>query len=115
MLLDELTSRLVALSVGVRGTNIVLGSKGVIPAGDGPILTMIETGGTGPLRIHNKTATHVSRPTVQVVVRGKNYAATRTMAVNAYNALDGVFNTTIDGVFYQKIVARSEIADIGLD
>lgn len=115
MFLDEIKDRLVAQGVGVYGSSIFLGSKAVIPDGDGPYLSVIETGGSGPLRIHNEAAAHVQRPTAQVLVRAKSYLVARTMAKNAYLALDGVFNTSLSGVFYQKIVARQEPTDIGLD
>ena len=115
MLLDELAARLVAQSVGVKGSSIFLGSKAVIPDGDGPYLTLIETGGSGPTRVQNYTSAHTQRPTVQVAVRARSYLVARTMAKNAYDALDGVFNTTLSGVFYQSITARQEPTDIGVD
>lgn len=115
MVLDEIAARLVAQSVGVIGSSIILGSRGFIPAGDGPFLTLLETGGSAPTRVHNAPGAHTQRPTVQVVVRAKNYVVARTMSKNAYNALDGVFNTTLSGVFYQSITARQEPTDIGLD
>lgn len=115
MFLDEIKDRLVAQGVGTFGSNIILGSKGVIPDGDGPILSILETGGTAPLRVHNEAGAHVQRPSAQILVRGKNYSATRTMAKNAYVALDGVFNATLSGTFYQHILAMQEPTDIGLD
>lgn len=115
MFLNEIAGRLVAQGVGTIGTNIFLGSKAVIPDGDGPYLTLIETGGSAPTRIHNYVGAHTLRPTAQVAVRARSYAVARTMAQNAYNALDGVFNTTLSGVFYQKITARQEPTDLNLD
>ena len=50
--LDEIKDRLVAQGVGTYGSNIFLGSKAVIPTGDGPYLSIIETGGTGAIRTH---------------------------------------------------------------
>jgi hypothetical protein len=115
MLLDELKDRLVAQSVGVYGTSIFLGSKAVIPELDGPYISLIETGGSGPTRIHNVGTANTQRPTVQVVVRAKSYLTARTKAKAAYLALDGVFNTDISGVRYHSITARQEPTDIGLD
>ncbi len=112
---DEIKDRLVAQGVGTYGSNIISGSKGVIPVGDGPYLSIIETGGTAPLRIQNVPGAHVQRPSAQILTRGKNYAATRTMAKNAYLALDGVYNATLTGTFYQQIQAVQEPTDIGLD
>lgn len=115
MFLDDIKDRLVAQGVGTFGSNIILGSKGVIPDGDGPLLSVIETGGTAPLRIHNETGAHVQRPSALILVRGKNYVATRSMAKNAYLALDGIFNTSLSGTFYQKVMAMQEPTDMGLD
>ena len=115
MFLDEIAARLVAQSVGTIGTNIFLGSRAAIPSGEGPYLSLIETGGSAPLRIHNVTTGHPQRPTAQVAVRGKKYNLARTMANNAYLALDGIYNTVLSGTFYQKVIARQEPTDIGLD
>ena len=112
---DEIKQRLVDMGVGTYGANIIAGSKGVVPDGDGPYLSIIETGGTAPLRVHNEAGAHVQRPSAQILVRGKNYVAARTMARNAYTALDGVVNTTLSGTFYQAITAQQEPTDIGLD
>lgn len=115
MFLDEIAARLAALSVGTPGSNIILGSKGTVPVGDGPYLSLTETGGNGPRRVHNYPGPNTQRPSAQVLVRASNYVAARTMAKAAYQALDGVFNTTLSGTFYQSIVARQEPTDIGLD
>ena len=115
MFLDEIAARLAAQSVGTVGSNIFLGSKALIPSGDGPYLTLTETGGSAPTRIHNKAAANTQRPTAQIAVRAKSYIIARAMAKTAYDALDGVFNTSLSGVFYQSITARQEPTDIGLD
>jgi hypothetical protein len=115
MFLDEIRDRLVAQGVGTYGSNIFNGSHAVIPKGDGPYISLIETGGTAPTRIHNVPGAHTQRPTAQVLVRASSYIVARAKAKAAYAALDGVFNTTISGVFYQKITARQEPTDIGLD
>ncbi len=112
--LDELGARLVAQGVGTLGTNIFYGASVAIPVGDGPYLTLSETGGMAPTRIQNMTVPRTRRPTAQVFVRAKTYAAARAMAVNAYNALDGVFNLTLSGVAYLSITARQEPTDVGM-
>ncbi len=115
MFLDEIAARLVSAGVGVIGSSIILGSKGVIPVGDGPYISITETGGSGPTRVHNQGAANTQRPTAQILVRAKSYLTARTKAKEAYLALDGVFNTTLSGVRYHSITARQEPADIGLD
>lgn len=115
MFLDEIAARLVAQNVGTIGSNIFLGSKALIPSGDGPYLSLVETGGSAPTRVHNVVTAHTQRPTAQIAVRAKSYIVARTMAKAAYNALDGLFNTTLSGTYYQSITARQEPTDIGLD
>jgi hypothetical protein len=113
--LDEIKDRLVAQGVGVFGSNIFLGSKAVIPPGPGPYLTLIETGGMALTRVQNKASANTQRPTAQVAVRGISYTTTRSMLKAAYDALDGIFNTTLSGTFYHKVTARQEPTDIGQD
>ena len=115
MFLDEIKDRLVAQGVGVYGSSIISGSKGTVPDGDGPYISLTETGGTQPLRVHNTAGAHVQRPSAQIAVRAKGYDVARAKAKAAYLALDGVFNTVISGVFYQSITAVQEPTDIGLD
>ena len=115
MVLNELRDRLVSLSLGVYGSNLFLGSKAHIPSEDGPYISLTETGGTGPTRVHNQTGALTQRPTVQVLVRAKRYDIARAKAKEVYLALDGTYETVLSGVRYHSIVARQEPADIGLD
>lgn len=111
--IEEIEAKLVADGVGVHGTSIILGRKGVIPAGDGPFMSLVETGGIGPTRIHNQPGANTQRPTAQIMVRAKLSSTARAMAKAAYESLDGTFNTVLSGTFYQSITARQEIQDIG--
>jgi hypothetical protein len=115
--LDEIAAKLAAAGVGTVGVNIFLGSGAVIPPlpAAGPFMSITETGGSAPLRIQNVTGAHVQRPTAQIMVRAASYSAARAMAKAAYDALDGIWNTTLSGTFYQKITARQEPTDIGLE
>lgn len=115
MLLDDIAARLVAQGVGTLGSNIILGSRGQIPTGDGPYLSMTETGGFAPTRIHNKASANTRRPAAQICVRAKSYRTARTMAEAAFLALDGVYETTLNGTRYHSITAVQDPEDIGLD
>lgn len=115
MFLDEIASYLEAQGVGVVGTSIFKGSKANVPTGAGPYLSLTETGGSAPTRVHNKRGANTQRPTAQILVRAQNYLVARSMSKAAYEALDGVFNTVLSGVFYQSITTRQEPTDIGLD
>jgi len=110
--LEEIEAKLIADGVGVHGTSIFLGRKAVIPAGDGPFLVLVETGGSGPTRIHNIPGASTQRPTAQVSVRAKAANVARAMAKAAYDSLDGTFNTVLR-TFYQSITARQEPEDLG--
>lgn len=113
--LDDLAAKLVADGVGVIDISLFMSSKAVIPAGDGPYITVSETGGIAPTRIQNKAAAATQRPTAQVLVRASTYPIARAKALAAYQSLDGTFNATIGTTFYLRLVARQEPTDMGLD
>ena len=93
---EEIVKLLTTAGVGTGGTNIFIGSGAAIPTGSGPYLNIVETGGLTPRRTHNSVATPAyTRPSAQIVARASSYAAARTMARAAYNALVGVRNTEI--------------------
>jgi len=122
MFLDEIAAHLVAAGVGVLGTNLFLSSKAVIPPGVGPYITLTETGGMGVGgfrgeggRTQNKTGSATVRPGAQVAVRASTYPIARTKAKAAHIVLDGVWNTTINGVRYLSITSRQEPTDAGVD
>lgn len=113
--IDEIASRLVSQGVGTINADIFRSSSARIPAGAGPYITIIETGGTGPTRVHNSASASTQRPSAQLVTRAASYEDARAKARLAYLALDGVHNTTLSGTFYQSIDAIQEPTDIGLD
>ncbi len=118
MFLDEICARLVSAGVGVLGTTLFKSSAAKLPAGAGPYITVTETGGIAPgprNRVHNEAQMHVQSPGAQIAVRAMSYVEARAKAVQALNALDGTWNTTLSGVFYQQITARQQPTDIGLD
>lgn len=113
--LDDLATLLIGAGVGVAGSSLFLGSAAIIPQGSGPYTSVIETGGVAPTRIHNKTSAATQRPTAQILTRAENYADALSTVRAAYNALDGIFNTTINGTFYLKIGAKQEPTDMSED
>ena len=113
--LDDLSAKLVADGVGVLGTTLFLSSGAVIPAGNGPFITLSETGGAAPTRVQNKTTAATQRPTAQVLIRASSYQVARAKAWAAYQSLDGIFNTTLGTTFYLRIAARQEPTDMGFD
>lgn len=97
---EELEKVLTNAGVGVKGTTLFVSSMSKIPVkepGDNTaILVIVETGGAAPDRTHNVVSPPAyARPTAQVLVRSHSYAAARTMAYAAYNALSAVRNADV--------------------
>lgn len=121
--------------VGVYGTNIFIGSKKTLPMPadyPDPLLSIIETPGTGQERTHNAVVVPAYQgPEAQIVARHETYEGARDMAWAAYYALVKVRNQYIgsgesfvgsgdafagnSGTFYREISPRQEPFDIGLD
>jgi hypothetical protein len=112
--LDEISARLVSQGV-VGSAAIFVSSKALIPAGDGPFISLTETGGAGPVFVHNATTSPAQqRPSVQVLTRAKAYETAVTTARLAYNALT-LHNTILSGTFYLSITPTQEPFDLGQD
>jgi hypothetical protein len=94
-LLQDVVAVLVAASVGVEGESIFASSKAIIPRGDGPVLSVRQTGGASPLGTHNDGAAAYRMPGVQVTVRGGKWAEADAMAQAAYAALVAVRNQAL--------------------
>lgn len=114
MFIDDLVTILTQAGVGTAGTTIFWSSKAPIPTGDGPYLSIIETGGTDPWLVHN-AGSYYQRPSAQILARGKSYDATRNMIKNAYNALVRKRNVTINSVWYVSIDIHQEPFDLAVD
>lgn len=109
--------------VGIPQTNMFVGSFKVVPAGAGPFLSIIETGGTTADHTQNSVIKPAyQRPGAQIVCRADTAPAAKAMARAAYNSLvkvtnayigSGILNPT--GTWYRKIRPLQEPFDIGLD
>lgn len=122
MFLDDIAKVLVDAGVGVLGQTLFLSSKSTLPPGPGPYITIIETGGmtVGGFRgeggrIQNKRGTSTAKPTAQIAVRATDYTMARSKSRDAHVTLDGIWNTTINGVPYLSVIARQEPTDAGVD
>jgi hypothetical protein len=112
---QEIADRLQNQAVGIFGRSIFIGASANFPVGE-VCVSVIETGGTGPSRTHNNTATQ--RPTAQIATRAKGYDVARAKAQAAYEALggaNGLYNITLSSVFYLSVTTRQEPTDAGLD
>lgn len=115
MFLDDIAARLVTAGVGTLGTDLFLSSAAIVPAGNGPYISIQETGGSAPTRVQNQAGAKTQRPTAQLLIRASTFPTARTKAKSAYDALDGQFNVTLNGIYYLSITARQEPTDLGLD
>jgi Bacteriophage minor capsid protein len=112
MVLDDLGVFLHTLGLGTLGTSLF---KGRVPH-DAPgsavpdeLIALFSTPGLPPAHTHDISGPSVEQPVVQVRVRGGTapgaYASAWAKAYQAFLALDAVKNATINGVFYQRILA----------
>jgi hypothetical protein len=83
--LEELTSLLVENQLGVPNETIFLTSSVSIPDGDGPYLTIVETGGTARERIQNDVRGW-QRPSAKLSVHARTSYEARALAYAARDA-----------------------------
>ena len=79
--------------LGTFNTDVFAGPLSVIPKGDGPYISISDTGGAGQTDTHNNDI--YEKLSAQVVVRGINYTTTRAKALAVWRVLHGVRNTTV--------------------
>jgi len=82
-------------SLGVVSGNVFVSTRASIPSGEGPYLSIVETGGTGSITEQNSDSPAFQRPGAQIVARAGDYVAARTLARAAYDALVRVKNQTL--------------------
>jgi hypothetical protein len=116
MYLDDLIFRLTALGHGAYGTTLFKGSKAVFPAGPGPFISVISTGGQGDEGTHNLSRFTIAyeRPTVQVVIRGELPAVAEVKAYAVHVDLD-FRDVFINGTWWRSCVTRQEVFELGVD
>jgi hypothetical protein len=110
VILDELATLLQTAGVGTISTTLF---KGQVPLDSPatvatPLVALLEIPGLPPLRAHD--GQRIGQPVIQIVSRGAphGYAQARAKAQQAWDALDGVTNTTLSGVAYLQIQALQE-------
>lgn len=121
----DLKDRAVAQGVGTFGVNIFIGSKALLPPlgagdatnGNGPYLSITESGGSGPDTTQNGSS--VENPTAQLLARATSYDDALAMLLAIYAALggaDGLTNIVISGTTYLRIRPRQKPPiDVGTD
>jgi hypothetical protein len=93
--IEELLRLLEGDGVGTRNVSLFATSKVALPDGSGPYLSIVETGGAGPLKMQDPPGPSEQRPTAKLSVHAATYVAARTMARAAYDALAPVRNETV--------------------
>lgn len=78
--------------LGTIGTTI-FSSAAVVPNGDGPFTSIVRSGGLPPDDM--QSGEQYENPSFQLVVRGKNVAATESRAVASWRALHNVTDTDV--------------------
>ncbi len=120
----EIKDRLVAQGVGIYGTNIFIGKGSTLPPKGfvGAYLLIVETGGSGPDRVHNPGGA-LERPSAMISCGADSGPTARTMlaaALAAFGGADGLYNISLGTApgtvtFYLSLTIRTAITDIGAD
>lgn len=94
---DTFEEEIVALLVdaGIDEDRIFRSSKALLPDDTDPSLTVIVTGGTPGLRVHNRAGTSYPKPSVLLVARAGSKAVSRALAQLALRTLVEVRNTAV--------------------
>lgn len=118
--LQDLATLITNGGVAVMNTSLFLTSQSPVPLGPGPYMTIRETAGFAPERLHTDdvgvlNAAAYERPGAQILVRAKDYDVAVAMSRAAWAVLDGRYNQTINGTWYREITALQRPFDIGPD
>lgn len=79
--------------LGTENTDLFYGATKNLPAGDGPYVQVLDSGGQGPDETHSGAKTE--RLSVQIIVRAKSYTAARSRALAIWRELDGQRNVNV--------------------
>jgi hypothetical protein len=115
--LISILQRLQLRGVGIRNQTIFAGTGADIPNA-GTIVTVTETGGVAPLRLHTggiaNVAAVIRQPSFQIVARSIDYVQAANKAEQAYVALQ-FENTLVEGVFWIRVIPLSEPFTLPVD
>ena len=92
-------------TIGGPNGNIFMSSKAKIPIGNGPYISLIDTGGLVALRTQNrKDRPAYDRPAAQIIVRATDYLVARQRANEVYKTVYAVRNEFINEIWYQEML-----------
>lgn len=89
----EVAKLITAAGLGTAGVDLFIGPKAAIPVGNGPYITILDTGGRSPDETQN--GSKYERMSVQIVVRAQGYTQARTRALAIWRLLDGKRGVTV--------------------
>jgi hypothetical protein len=71
---------------------ILLGSQAAVPRGDGPFITITQTGGLRGVRVQNQRTPARERPSAQILVRAKSSRVAKDVSYDLMNRLIAIRN-----------------------
>lgn len=112
---DDIVVKLIAATlvtalekdIFINGANLPMDRSKV-----GPFTSINDTGGTSAIREHDGK---YPRPSLQIVVRASSAVFAKAKAEAIHALLDGLYNVTINGRFYQSITAVQNVLDMQKD
>lgn len=105
--LEEIKRTIIGTSPSPTSAQVFLSSRAGRPAGDGPFVFIIETGGTFALRTQN-VSNRYERPTAQISVTATDYVDARQMARAIADSLRSVRNTVL-GAYSVSITTLTRV------
>ena len=109
----EMKDKLIADGL-VTATNFFSGPKAVIPAGAGPFVLFITTGGTGN-ELTQDDVVGYAKPSAQITVIAESPSVAKAKAEAIRTSLMSVRNATLSGIWYRQITADQHVYDASLD
>lgn len=107
---NAIAAYLQTLGLGTVGTNIFVNTK---PATPDNLISVFGYAGRAPERTHDGSGN--SRPGIQVWVRNASAGTGRSTIESAFNALDGLSNTSLSGRYFLIVNALQSPEPMGKD
>ncbi len=99
----------------VFGIDVFRGPLAVIPAGDGPFLSIVEILGLPPEGTHNAAgdgfAAYIN-PSAQMLFRAAVYDDARIAAQAVWDLLQPIRNRFVNGTWWRQVEMASEVIDL---
>lgn len=116
MYLDDIISLLTQAGLGNYGVGIFKGPKALYPAGPGPFITVISSGGGGDEGTHNLSRDQIAyeRPDAQIVARAEDYDVADAAIQVAFQSLN-FYDRFVNGTWWRVCSPKSEPFDLPVD